>query len=458
MTTPEYPALGSSQLRLAELLSALSLALDLTEGQPPGHCIRCCWIGMHVGRQYGLGDDAISDLFYTLLLKDLGCSSNAARICQLYLTDDLTFKRDFKTVDGSLPSALRFVLSHTGLKSGLAERFRAIIKVLQNGGELARELIETRCHRGAEIARTMHFSDAVAKGILNLDEHWDGSGQPSKKTGREIPIASQIALLSQVVDVFQIQSGSDAAIREIGNRSGLWFDPDIVSAFCAVAKDSGFWQALNDDDLQQTIYELEPAQKIRVVDEDHLDDIASGFAQVIDSKSPYTSGHSERVTVFTDLIAEQMGFDADRRRTLKRAALLHDIGKLGVSNTVLDKPGKLDDEEWEQIRLHPVYSESILSNISVFADLAPIAGGHHERLDGKGYPRGLAGDAICLETRIVTVADIFDALTAERPYRDAMPISKALAIMGNDVGTAIDPGCFYALKSAINSLEESEAA
>jgi hypothetical protein len=142
------------EIRLAELLGALSHALDLVEGQPPGHCIRCCWIGMHIGRAIGLSELQIWELYYTLLLKDLGCSSNAARICQLYLTDDLTFKRDFKSIDGSLPQALRFVLAHTGLQAGLAERFRAIIHTCRNSGKIAVELIETRCQRGAEIARS----------------------------------------------------------------------------------------------------------------------------------------------------------------------------------------------------------------------------------------------------------------------------------------------------------------
>ena len=109
-----------------------------------------------------------------------------------------------------------------------------------------------------------------------------------------------------------------------------------------------------------------------------------------------------------------------------------------VSNAILDKPGKLDDAEWEIMRMHAAHSEAILSRIGAFSKLAPIAGAHHERLDGKGYPRGLSGDQICLEIRIITTADIFDALTAERPYRAAMPITKALAIMSGMVGTQID--------------------
>lgn len=449
---------AAQRVRLAEILGALSHALDITEGQPPGHCVRCCWIGIHVGHEIGLSEIEIWELYYTLLLKDLGCSSNAARICELYLTDDLAFKQDFKFIDGSLPQALRFVLSHTGLQAGLAERFRALINIFQNGGELARELIETRCTRGADIARKMRFSDAVAEGIRNLDEHWNGGGKPRGISGVAIPVYSRIALLAQIVDVFYTGNGTDAALREVRNRADTWFDPALVAAFERVAAQPGFWETLGADDLRRAIYTLEPAQCAKEVDEDYLDDIAEAFAQVIDSKSPYTSGHSTRVTLFTDVIAEEMRLSPERRRWLKRAALLHDIGKLGVSNKILDKPGKLDDAEWVAMRRHPAHSEEILSRIDAFRDLAPVAGAHHERLDGKGYPRGLKGNEISLETRIVTTADVFDALTADRPYRPAMPVSKALAIMADMCGTALDPECLAALKRSMARIDKMLAA
>ena len=186
-------------LKLSELIGALSHALDITEGQPEGHCVRCCWIGMHVGRAMGLSDEALWELYYTLLLKDLGCSSNAARICQLYLTDDLSFKRDFKLVDGSLPKVLKFVVGHTGLGSAMGERLKAIANIFRNGDELAQELIETRCTRGADIARQLRFGEAVAMGIHCLDEHWDGGGRPARLRGEAIPVFSRIALLAQVV-------------------------------------------------------------------------------------------------------------------------------------------------------------------------------------------------------------------------------------------------------------------
>jgi hypothetical protein len=169
--------MGAS-LKLAELLGSLSYALDITEGQPEGHCVRSCWIGMHIGRASGLDSQSLWELYYAILLKDLGCSSNAARISALYLVDDRQFKQDFKQLGSSLPDKLGFVLSHTGRHAGWSERLASITHILRNGKEIADELIQTRCYRGADIARQLRFNENVARGIQSLDEHWDGSGRP----------------------------------------------------------------------------------------------------------------------------------------------------------------------------------------------------------------------------------------------------------------------------------------
>ena len=445
-------------IRTAELLGALSHALDLTEGQPRGHCIRACWIGTHLGQAINLTPAELSDLYYTLLLKDLGCSSNAARICQLYLTDDQHFKADFKLIDGSLSQALRFVLSHTGLQSGMAERFRAVINIMKNGGEISRELIEARCQRGADIARLMGFSENVASAIQHLDEHWDGRGKPEGVAARAIPIAAQIALLAQVADVFNTAAGRAAAIIEIESRSGTWFAPDLVDVFTALAEWDGLWEPLQSPQLTSHVLSLEPGEHIRIASEDDLDRVAKGFALVIDSKSPFTRGHSERVALYADIIAEELNLTGDHRRFLRRAALLHDIGKLAISNTILDKPDKLTDAEFTTIKTHPVHSANILRDVTAFAKMADIAHHHHERLDGKGYPHGLKGDQISLDIRIVTTADVFDAITADRPYRKAMSPAAAFSIMDKDVGLAFDPICLAALKSALKRAELAEAA
>ena len=442
----------AADLKLSELISALSHALDITEGQPEGHCVRCCWIGMHIGRWIGMSDDELWGLYYTLLLKDLGCSSNAARICELYLTDDLAFKRDFKAIGDSLPRVLHFVLKHTGLKAGLAERFRSVMTIMRNGEEIAHELIATRCQRGAEIARLLRFPETVSQGIYSLDEHFNGQGRPAGLAGESIPLYARIALLAQVIDVFHTAGGAQAALDEIQLRAGRWFDPQLVEAFGKVADSADFWATLGDPGIIDAVLVLEPAANVVALDDDYLDDISAAFGQVVDSKSPYTSGHSARVALYTDMIAEVLGLSHERRRWLKRGALLHDVGKLGVSNSVLDKPGKLDDEEWAAVKAHAMYTETILSRINAFSELARVSAAHHERLDGKGYPRGLMADEICLETRIITTADIFDAITAERPYRGAIPIPRTLEMMAENVGTAIDERCFEALKQALDRL------
>lgn len=441
-------------LKLSELMGALSHALDITEGQPEGHCVRCCWIGMHIGQRMGLADDDLWTLYYTLLLKDLGCSSNAARICQLYVTDDLSFKRDFKWVDGSLPQVLRFVLRNTGPATGLMDRLKALGGILKNGDNIAQELIQTRCTRGADIARQLRFPEGVALGVHALDEHWNGQGRPDQLAGSAIPINARIALLAQVIDVHHAASGQATALAEVQARRGSWFDPELVDAFTAVAQDLGFWQMLSSAQLEPAVYALEPGGHQVTIDEDYLDDITEAFGQVVDAKSPYTAGHSARVGLYSALLGEAMNVPEPRRRWLKRGALLHDVGKLGVSNCILDKPGKLDDAEWQAVRRHASYTEAILSRVRIFDELARVSAAHHERLDGKGYPRGLAGADIALETRIITTADIFDAITAERPYRGAVPVDQTLAIMADTVGSAIDADCFASLQQVIRQSPE----
>jgi len=442
------PALG---MKLSELMGALSHALDLTEGQPRGHCIRVCWIGTHIGKKIGLGVPALRELYYTLLLKDLGCSSNAARICELYLTDDLKFKRDFKTVGEGLPDVLQFVFSHTGLKAGLAGRLRSVASILRNGVQITDELIKTRCTRGADIARQLRFGDGVAMGIASLDEHWSGNGRPQGLAGQAIPLHSRIALLAQIVDVFHTLGGRAAALRELHQRAGSWLDPELVGTMDDVAKDERFWAVLASPEVEPAVFAMEPAADAVTLDDDYLDDIAAAFGQIVDSKSPFTSGHSARVAEIVDGIAERLGLAPARRRWLKRGALLHDVGKLGVSNSILDKPGPLDDDEWACVRQHAVHTEAILSRIGAFSELARVAGAHHERLDGAGYPRGLRAGQISLETRIITTADIFDAISADRPYRGAVPVPETLAIMAKTVGTAIDPICFDALNQMVSA-------
>jgi len=441
------------RMRLSEIIGALSYALDLTEGQPPGHSMRCAWIGMHVGRAMMASPDRLSSLYYTLLLKDAGCSSNAARLWELYGGDERLIKHDYKTVDSQSLLALgRFVLQHTGPGEPLRRRVQRLFHLARHGDDLADELVQTRCERGADIVRRLGFDETVAAGVYSLDEHWNGKGRPGRQKGEAIPLNARIALLAQVADVFHAVGGPIAARSEIRGRSGTWFDPAVVDAFLTASQNDAFWAGLAPAGLSLRVATIEPVSHVITLNEDRLDVIAAAFADIVDAKSSFTAGHSRRVTQYSDVIADNLGITGARRRWLRRAALLHDIGKLGVSTSILDKPGRLDAAEWEAIKRHPVLTERILSRMSAFRDMAPIAGAHHERLDGKGYPKGLTERDITLETRIITAGDIFDALTARRPYRDPMPPADAMARMEQDRGVALDGRCLDALQTAIPRL------
>ncbi|MGD9810634.1 MAG: HD-GYP domain-containing protein [Sphingobium sp.] len=431
---------------LAEILGAFSYALDLTEGQPEGHSLRACWIASRMAKALGLSPAERRTVYYATLLKDLGCSSNAARIAELYLADDRDFKHDFKLVGQGLGPTLRFVLGKTGRGQSLAARAKAIATILRDGKAIAHDLIETRCTRGADIARRLRFPESVAFAIHSLDEHWDGDGKPARLAGQDIPLAARLALLAQIADVFHTAGGPAAALGEVVARRGTWFDPDLVDLFASLSIEENFWADLADPALEIRVRTFEPVEERVVLDEDYLDDIAAAFGEVIDAKSPYTGGHSTRVGHYSEALGLRLGVTGGDLRLLRRAAILHDVGKLAVSSRVLEKPGKLDDVEWQEMRGHAAHTTAILSRIAPLRDMAAIAGSHHERLDGRGYPLGLDQMMIAQEARIITVCDFYDALTADRPYRGAMSAEKALDIMAGEVGKAIDGDCFAALR------------
>ncbi len=450
-TAFDASATSGPLIPVCEILGSFSYALDMTEGQPPGHSLRAAFIAVSMARAMGLSDADCLTVHYATVMKDLGCSSNAARIAALYLADDRQFKQDYKLVDGRIANVFAFVFSSTGRDAPLGRRVSAVANILKNGVEISRQLIQTRCVRGADIARQLRLGEDVADAILALDEHWDGSGKPTGMRGHAIPLAARLALLAQVADVWYMADGAEAARAEIAKQSGRWFDPALAQCFLSVTGDFGFWAKLTDPFLEARLNAMNDAHMTAFADEGYLSDITDAFGAVIDAKSPYTAGHSNRVGHIAATLAGAVGMDEAHRRHLSRAAMLHDVGKLGVSNTILDKPGKLDDKEWAIMRDHAARTKEILGRIGVFSDMALIAASHHERLDGRGYPHGLDASNLAMETRIISVADIFDALTADRPYRGAMPLEAAMGIIDKESGGALDPDLVGLLKQAVEN-------
>jgi HD-GYP domain-containing protein (c-di-GMP phosphodiesterase class II) len=432
----------SGQIPLSKVIGALSYALDVTEGEPPGHAVRTCMIGMRLAEELGLDAATRSNLFYALLLKDAGCSANAAKMAALFGVDDHIAKHTSKRTDwsGRLPAFIWSwqTVSRTG---SVRSRFERLLDIKEEG-EVTKALMQARCDRGAEIALLLGLERETAEAIRALDEHWDGDGQPRRLRGEEIPLLGRILCLAQTAEIFYGEAGVPAVIRVARKRRGGWFDPQLVDALRAIADDNQFWGSLADSDVAH----WEPEDRMLVADDQRLDAIATAFAGVVDAKSPWTYRHSDRASLIVQGLANALGADERTLPDLARAAMLHDIGKLAISNVILDKPAPLTRSEFSEVRAHPLTTERIVSRVPGFEHLATLAAAHHERLDGSGYPHGLREEDLTLPMRLLAVADVYEALTSERPYRHAMSSADALAVVRSEVPYRLDPDAYSALE------------
>jgi HD-GYP domain-containing protein (c-di-GMP phosphodiesterase class II) len=439
------------QLGLSEVISALSFALDLTEDAAPGHAIRSCLIGMRIGAELGLAEEQLVDLYYALLLKDIGCSSNSARMCMILGADEREAKRRVKTVDWTRVSLDGLKLAWVNSLPG-ANRLEKALKVVELGLGRERnnaEIIGIRCERGADIVRKIGLSAGCADAIYALDEHWNGSGYPNRLKGAAAPLLARILGIAQHMDVFATEQSRARALVTLVERSGTWFDPELVKVTASLYRSGALWHGcdpVHEQELARTLVtEMEPGE-LTLIGTDRIDQVCEAFADVVDAKSPFTFRHSMGVTDAAVGLAAELELSAAGRQLVHRSALLHDLGKLRVSNAILDKPGKLDAEEWRIVREHPYLSEQILARIPAFAQIATIAGRHHEKLDGSGYPYRLTAGDLSLEDRIVAVADIYGALSEDRPYRAGLAPEQILAILEQDVPHKLDADVFEALK------------
>src|ERR1700733_710698 len=236
-------ALHQRTLRVSQIISALSYALDLTEGRPMGHSVRSCIIGMRMAAEIGLSAAEQSDLYYALLLKDAGCSSNSSKLFHILSADELRAKKDVKLTDWTRVGweSLHYALTHVAPQAPFLERVKILVRVAAKQQVESRSLVQIRCERGASIARKIGFSEPVAQAIHSLDEHWNGGGYPDGRRGEEIPLYSRIMNLSQTLEVFMVNRGPGAAIEVVEKRSGRWFDPDLVRAAASLAKQGVLW-------------------------------------------------------------------------------------------------------------------------------------------------------------------------------------------------------------------------
>jgi putative nucleotidyltransferase with HDIG domain len=444
---------AGGDISLPEIISALSFALDLTEGAVHGHAVRSCLLGMRIAQEADLPADQMFDLYYALLLKDVGCSSNAARMCQIVGGDDRAIKAGVKLIDWTRPNpfdltTLKLLWSNVLPESGAVKRIARMVEMGRTQHQNNAAMISLRCDRGASILRKLEFSERAALAVRSLDEHWDGSGYPERLTGETIPLLARILGVAQHLDVFSTGESPERAIEVLRERSGRWFDPELVQVAVSLHRRGALWTGcLPGDDIEEArvcAVDLNPGAPVYLKGE-RIDQICEAFADVVDAKSPYTFRHSMGVKDAAVSIAEELGLPSERIDFVRRAALLHDIGKLSISNSILDKPGKLTESEWLAVQDHPVQTQRILERVSAFGELAVVAAEHHEKLDGTGYPNHRRAEELSLESRIIAVADVYGALSENRPYRVGLGLEQIESILRRDIPQKLDADCFDAL-------------
>ena len=445
-TPGAFPSI--THVSLSEVLAAMSRALDLTEGQSVGHTVRTTIIGMRLGEELDLSAFDRVALYGALLLKDSG-SSGQSRIAEVVNEQEL---------QGSHRITLSPARALTALKLASEDSFRSLSSMFRRSKRGSLHHLLTRAERGESMALRMGFSTATADGIRHIDEHWDGTGIPEGKIGHEIPLFSRIILLAQTLDAFNTERGLAAAMRMARERSGNWFDPQLVRIARSWREDLDWWEALASPDATAMAIAVEPQQHTRFVDDRGLDEVARAFAEIIDAKSSYTYQHSTNVAKYARATAFELGFEKRDVAVLNRAALLHDVGKLGISSAILDKAGPMTDDERSEMQRHPVYTWEILQRVGAFASFARTAALHHEKLDGTGYPWGVKAEELDVPARILCVADIYEALTAHRPYRQGLSRDAALKIIRSGSGKHVCPMATEALTEATRHLRVAIAS
>jgi putative nucleotidyltransferase with HDIG domain len=447
--TERPPVLGAASL--PEIISALTFALDLTEGAAPGHALRCCLIGMRLANEIQLPHELLTPLYYALQLKDVGCSSNAARTAEIVGGDDRAAKA-LARLTGYEPQVrtMRRLWRNVLPQAALLRRATRILSLGMQQEKNHREIVDLRSGRGSNIVRKLLVGDLSAEAVFHLDEHWDGSGLPAGLKGREIPVIARITSIAQSLEVLAREHGVEQSLVVLRRRAGTWFDPEMVRAAVKLHTQGELWRHCRPeypvDETRAAVVGMVPGDAT-ALEGAQIDLICSAFADVVDAKSPFTFRHSMGVAEIAEAMAVEMRLPQPRVELVRRAALLHDLGKLRVPNSILDKTTRLTASEWALIAEHPLLTRSILQRVRAFKEMATVAGEHHEKLDGTGYPYGLSESQMSTESRIVAMADRFGAMIEDRPYRAGMRVEQAIDAINEFAPVRMDAACFEALQS-----------
>jgi HD-GYP domain-containing protein (c-di-GMP phosphodiesterase class II) len=416
-----------AQVRLAELVAALSLGIDLGFGQPMEHVLRQCLIALRLGERLGLDEQTRSAVYYTALLVNVGCHTDAHEQAK-WFGDDIALKSGKYEPSGLRAAAAMIRLLGAG--NPPLHRFRVGLEFALSGRHEVDGMIAQHARLAQMLAEQLGLPDDVLASLGGAYEQWDGHGWPGLLKGEEVPVAARVAQLAEYAEVAHRVGGVDAVTSLARKRSGRQFDPALAALLCADA--DGILEGLDAVGTWEAVIGAEPALAVMLSGE-RFDAALEAIASFVDLKSPYTLGHSRAVADLTAAAATRLGLSEGEVYTLRRAGLVHDFGRLGVSNAIWDKRGPLGAGEWERVRTHPYLTERMLHGSSALAPLGAIAVQHCERLDGSGYPRRLNGNAISVPARILGAADAYQAMREPRPHRPQRTAEEAVAELRAEV-------------------------
>jgi HD-GYP domain-containing protein (c-di-GMP phosphodiesterase class II) len=415
-------------VRLSELVAALSLGIDLGFAQPMEHVLRQCLIAVRLARHASLDERERSAVYYTALLISVGCHGDAHEQAK-WFGDDIAARAIKYRAGLGLRGA---VAAMRMLGSGRApmHRFRVGLEYVLSGH---REMdVGAHARLARTLAEHLGLPPAVLEALGSAYESWNGRGWPGERAGDRIPAPARVAQIAETVEVAYRMGGVPSALKRARAERGKRFDPALVELLSARADE--IFAGLDDVRSWDAVIHAEPSLSAPLADDD-LDAALLAIANFVDLKSPWSLGHSAFVAELAAASGAELALPPPDRRLLKRAGLVHDFGRLGVSNAILDKRGPLAAGEWERVRLRPYITERMLRSSAALAPLGAIAAQHCERLDGSGYPHGLSGAAISLHARVLACADAYQAMREARPHRAALSAHDAANELRRDART-----------------------